>query len=228
MMALCDGTRLALLASSEDHKAVRDGDEGPNTGGMGTISPSPLVDDTLAQRVLDTLFVPTLRALSEAGRPFRGLLYGGLMLTPDRGPMVIEWNARFGDPETQVVLMRMDEDLLPWLAGVARGSMPAGVPRVRSGVAVCVVLAAANYPGAPRLGDAITGPADPTSDAMVFHASTALDAGGRLVTGGGRVLGVTARGPDLAAARARAYGKIDSIRFEGMHYRRDIGMRGER
>ena len=126
MMALCDGTRLALLASSEDHKAVGDGDVGPNTGGMGTVSPSALIDDAAAQRILETLFVPTVRALTEAGRPFRGLLYGGLMLTPDRGPMVIEWNCRFGDPETQSVLMRFDGDLLPWLAGVAAGAMPRG------------------------------------------------------------------------------------------------------
>ncbi len=134
MMALCDGTRLALLASSEDHKAVGDGDVGPNTGGMGTVSPSALVDDALAQRMLETLFVPTVRALTEAGRPFRGLLYGGFMLTPDRGPMVIEWNCRFGDPETQSVLMRFDGDLLPWLAGVAAGAMPSGTPRARPGV----------------------------------------------------------------------------------------------
>ena len=157
MMAICDGTRLALLASSEDHKAVGDGDVGPNTGGMGTVSPSPLVDDALAQQMLETLFVPTVRALTEMGRPFRGLLYGGFMLTPDRGPMVIEWNCRFGDPETQSVLMRMDGDLVPWLAGAAAGAMPAGVPRARPGVAVCVALAAGGYPGTPRLGDAITG-----------------------------------------------------------------------
>ena len=132
MMALCDGTRLALLASSEDHKAVGDGDVGPNTGGMGTYSPSPLVDDAAAQRILETLFVPTVRALAEAGRPFRGLLYGGLMLTPDRGPMVIEWNCRFGDPETQSVLMRFDDDLLPWLAGVARGRDAGRARRARA------------------------------------------------------------------------------------------------
>src|SRR3954451_6936795 len=147
MMALCDGTRLALLASSEDHKAVGDGDVGPNTGGMGTVSPSVLLDDAAAQQMLATLFVPTVRALAEAGRPFRGLLYGGLMLTPDRGPMVIEWNCRFGDPETQSVLLRFDGDLLPWLAGVAEGRMPPGAPRVQGGVSVCVVLSAANYPG---------------------------------------------------------------------------------
>jgi phosphoribosylamine--glycine ligase len=226
MMALCDGTRLALLASSEDHKAVRDGDEGPNTGGMGTVSPSPLVGEALAQRMLETLFVPTVKALAAAGRPFRGLLYGGFMLTPDRGPMVIEWNCRFGDPETQVVLMRMDEDPLPWLAGVANGAMPPGAPRFRPGVAVCVVLAAALYPGAPRLGDAITGLPEPSADLVAFHAGTRRDAEGRLVTAGGRVLGVTAYGADLAGARARAYGAIDRIKFDGLHYRRDIGLRG--
>jgi len=228
MMALCDGTRLALLASSEDHKAVRDGDEGPNTGGMGTVSPSPLVGEALAQTMLETLFVPTVRALAAAGRPFRGLLYGGFMLTPDRGPMVIEWNCRFGDPETQVVLMRMDEDILPWLAGVANGAMPAGAPRVRPGVAICVVLAAANYPGAPRLGDPIAGLPAPAPDLVAFHAGTKRGADGRLVTAGGRVLGVTAYGADLGAARARAYGAIERIAFDGQHYRRDIGMRGTR
>jgi phosphoribosylamine---glycine ligase len=225
MMALCDGTRLALLPSSEDHKTVRDGDQGPNTGGMGTYSPSPLVDEALAQQILETLFVPTVRALAAAGNSFRGLLYGGLMLTADRGPMVIEWNCRFGDPETQSVLMRLDEDLLPWLAGAAAGAMPAGAPRVRSGVAACVVLAAARYPESPRLGDAITGLPEPADDLRVFHAGSRRD-GERLLTAGGRVLGVTAYGADLTAARARAYGAIEKIRFDGMHYRRDIGLRG--
>ena len=228
MMAFCDGTRLALLATAEDHKAVGDGDTGPNTGGMGTVSPSPLVGEALAQTMLETLFVPTVRALAAAGRPFRGLLYGGFMLTPDRGPMVIEWNCRFGDPETQVVLMRMDEDILPWLAGVANGAMPAGAPRVRPGVAICVVLAAANYPGAPRLGDPIAGLPAPAPDLVAFHAGTKRGADGRLVTAGGRVLGVTAYGADLGAARARAYGAIERIAFDGQHYRRDIGMRGTR
>ena len=228
MMALCDGTRLALLASSEDHKAVRDGETVPMPPVLGPSSPSPLVGEALAQTMLETLFVPTVRALAAAGRPFRGLLYGGFMLTPDRGPMVIEWNCRFGDPETQVVLMRMDEDILPWLAGVANGAMPAGAPRVRPGVAICVVLAAANYPGAPRLGDPIAGLPAPAPDLVAFHAGTKRGADGRLVTAGGRVLGVTAYGADLGAARARAYGAIERIAFDGQHYRRDIGMRGTR
>ncbi len=225
MMAICDGRRLALLASSEDHKAVGDGDRGPNTGGMGTVSPSALIDDALARTILETLFVPTLRALTASGRPFQGILYGGLMLTPDRGPMVIEWNCRLGDPETQSVLMRLDEDLLPWLAGAAAGAMPPGDPAVKAGAAVCVVLASAGYPAAPRLGDAIAGLPGPQDDLMVFHAGTrAVD--GRLRTAGGRVLGVTALGADPAAARARAYGAIAQIHFDGMHFRRDIGLRG--
>ncbi|HEV3032652.1 MAG TPA: phosphoribosylamine--glycine ligase [Polyangia bacterium] len=228
MMALCDGERIALLATSEDHKAVGDGDVGPNTGGMGTYSPSPLVDAALELRILKTIFAPTVRALATDGRPFRGLLYGGLMLTPDRGPMVIEWNCRFGDPETQSVLVRMEDDLYPWLEGAARGALPPGAPRWHEGAAVCVVLASAGYPGKPRTGDVITGlpPVDDHPDVLPFHAGTRRDAEGRLVTAGGRVLGVTARGKTFDEARARAYATVAAIRFNGMHFRRDIGMRG--
>jgi phosphoribosylamine--glycine ligase len=238
MMALCDGTRLALLASAEDHKPVGDGDTGPNTGGMGTYSPSPLVDAALERRVLDTIFVPTVRALAADGRPFQGLLYAGLMLTPEHGPVVIEWNCRFGDPETQVVLLRMEEDLLPWLSGVAAGAMPAGAPRFRSDAALCVVLAADGYPGRPRAGDPIDlgplgaggaaggGGGAGDAGAIAFHAGTRRDGDGRLVTAGGRVLGVAARGADLAEARRRVYGAVETVRFSGMHFRKDIGMRG--
>jgi phosphoribosylamine--glycine ligase len=232
MMALCDGTRIVLLASAEDHKQVGDGDVGPNTGGMGTYSPSALVDEALAQRILETIFVPTVRALADEGRPFRGLLYGGLMLTPDRGPMVIEWNCRFGDPETQPLMMQLEDDLYPWLAGAAAGVLPAGTPRWRPGAAVCVVLAAGGYPAKPRLGDAIDLPPPEearrpaAADVIAFHAGTGRDADGRLVTAGGRVLGITARGRDLDEARARAYAAVDKTHFSGMHYRRDIGLRG--
>jgi phosphoribosylamine--glycine ligase len=227
MMAFCDGERLALLATSEDHKAVGDGDLGPNTGGMGTYSPSPLVDDALRERILETIFVPTVRALAADGRPFRGLLYGGLMLTPDRGPMVIEWNCRFGDPETQSVLARMEDDLYPWLAGAAHGRLPEGAPRFYDGAAVCVVLAAAGYPGKVRTSDAITGfPLGADHDGVLaFHAGTRTEAG-HLVTAGGRVLGITARGRTFKEARARAYSAVAEVRFDGMHYRKDIGTRG--
>jgi phosphoribosylamine--glycine ligase len=243
MMALCDGEDIALLASAEDHKAVFDGDRGPNTGGMGTYSPSPLMDAAGARGIVDRIFRPTVAALAAMGRPFRGLLYGGLILTRDRGPMVIEWNCRFGDPETQVVMVRLQDDLLPWLEGAAAGRLPPGEPRFSPDAAICVVLAAANYPGTPRAGDAISlgawGQAGGASAAgvdaagpWVFQAGTRRDAAGeRLVTAGGRVLGVTARGGDLAAARATAYGAIGSgpkqIGFAGMHFRTDIGMRGE-
>jgi len=195
---------------------------------MGAYSPSPLVDEPLAARIAETIFAPTVRAMTEAGRPFRGLLYGGLMLTPDRGPMVIEWNCRFGDPETQSVLALLEDDLYPWLAGAARGELPAGAPRWREGAAVCVVLAAAGYPGKVRAGDVITGLPPVETDLLVFHAGTRADRDGHLVTAGGRVLGVTARGRTFEEARARAYDAVGKIRFSGMHFRKDIGLRGAR
>jgi len=230
MMALCDGTRFVLLASAEDHKAVLDQDRGPNTGGMGAYSPSPLVDQATTETIARKIFAPLVAAMAEAGRPFRGLLYGGLMLTPDRGPMVIEWNCRFGDPETQAVLPRMNEDLLPWLFDAASGQLPLLAPEWLPGVAVCVVLAAEGYPGKARAGDAIVGLKDDgqlgkRSDLVVFHAGTQRN-GKRLLTHGGRVLGVTAVGADLDHARASVYAGIDEIRWPGMHYRKDIGLRG--
>ena len=231
MMALCDGTRFVLLDSAEDHKAVLDGDRGPNTGGMGAYSPSPLVDKALAESIARTIFAPLVAAMANEGRPFRGLLYGGLMLTKERGPMVIEWNCRFGDPETQAVLPRLGEDLLPWLLDAASGQLPLRSPDWLPGLAVCVVLAAEGYPGKVRSGDAIQGLASDgqlpgeNGETVVFHAGTKLNKG-RLVTSGGRVLGVTAHGVSLDEARARAYAGIGRITWPGMHFRKDIGMRG--
>ncbi|HEX7598825.1 MAG TPA: phosphoribosylglycinamide synthetase C domain-containing protein, partial [Polyangia bacterium] len=199
--------------------------------GMGAYSPSPLVDDALTERIARTIFAPTVAAMAEMGRPFRGLLYGGLMLTPDRGPMVIEWNCRFGDPETQAVLPRMEDDLVPWLLASAKGQLPDRSPVWSPGIAVCVVLAAEGYPGKVRSGDTIDGLAEDGqllgegSDLVVFHAGSKRD-GQRLLTGGGRVLGVTARGADLDSARSRAYAGIARIHWAGMHYRKDIGLRG--
>ena len=230
MMALCDGERFVLLATAEDHKAVFDGDRGPNTGGMGAYSPSPLVDAALTRRIAQTIFAPTVAAMAAMGRPFRGLLYGGLMLTPDRGPMVIEWNCRFGDPETQAVLPRMSEDILPWLLDAASGQLPLRSPDWLPGVSVCVVLAAEGYPGKVRSGDAIAGlSADgqlADGDLVVFHAGTKRD-GKKLLTSGGRVLGITAVGDNLDEARTRAYAGIDRIAWPGMHFRKDIGLRGK-
>jgi len=231
MMALCDGERFVLLATAEDHKAVLDGDRGPNTGGMGAYSPSPLVDAALSERIAQTIFAPTVAAMAAMGRPFRGLLYGGLMLTPDRGPLVIEWNCRFGDPETQAVLPRMQDDLLPWLLAAAEGKLLDGSPTWSPGVSVCVVLAAQGYPGKARSDSPISGLGEDGqiagggTDLFVFHAGTRSD-GKRLLTSGGRVLGITARGADLDRARTRAYNGIGHIRWIGMQFRKDIGLRG--
>lgn len=231
MMALCDGTRFVLLASAEDHKAVLDGDRGPNTGGMGAYSPSPLVDDALTEKIARKIFAPLVAAMADIGRPFRGLLYGGLMLTPDRGPMVIEWNCRFGDPETQAVLPRLGEDLLPWLLDAAEGELPMRHLHWLPGLAVCVVLAAEGYPGKVRSGDAIQGLGVDGQlpglgqDLVVFHAGTKRS-GDDIVTNGGRVLGVTATGDTLDQARAQVYAGIERISWPGMHFRKDIGLRG--
>jgi len=229
MMALCDGTRFVLLATAEDHKAVLDGDRGPNTGGMGAYSPSPLVDGPLTEQIARKIFAPLVAAMAEQGRPFRGLLYGGLMLTP-KGPMVIEWNCRFGDPETQAVLPRMGEDILPWLLDAASGQLPLRSPDWLPGVSVCVVLAAEGYPGKVRNGDAISGLAADgqlaDTDTVVFHAGTKRN-GKKLVSAGGRVLGVTAVGGNLDEARSRVYAGIDRIAWPGMHFRKDIGLRGK-
>ena len=176
-------------------------------------------------------FAPLVAAMAEEGRPFRGLLYGGLMLTKDRGPMVIEWNCRFGDPETQAVLPRLDEDLLPWLLDAASGQLPLRSPDWLPGLAVCVVLAAEGYPGKVRSGDAIAGLGDDgqlsdgDGETVVFHAGTKRTRG-RVVTNGGRVLGVTANGVNLEEARVRAYASIARINWPGMHFRKDIGLRG--
>ncbi len=230
MMALCDGTRFSLLASAEDHKAVFDGDRGPNTGGMGAYSPSPLVDKSMTEHIARAIFAPLVAALADAGRPFRGLLYGGLILT-QRGPMVIEWNCRFGDPETQALLPRIGEDILPWLLDAASGQLPLRSPDWLPGTSVCVVLAAEGYPGKTRTGDLIQGlgndgqlPGDGT-DIAVFHAGSRRD-GDSFLTAGGRVLGITAQGASLEEARAKVYGGIGRITWPGMHYRKDIGMRG--
>jgi phosphoribosylamine--glycine ligase len=231
MMALCDGARFVLLASAEDHKQIHDGDRGPNTGGMGAYSPSPLVDERLAAGIAETIFTPTVKAMAAAGRPFRGVLYGGLMLTPDRGPMVIEWNCRFGDPETQAVLMRLEDDLVPWLVGAAEGRLPPGQPRWNPGLSLCVVMAAAGYPGKVRSGDAIEGlRADGQAEqggALVFHAGTRRE-DGKFVTAGGRVLGVSTVDRDLDSARTKVYEAVAGVRWSGVQFRTDIGLRGKR
>ncbi len=226
LLALCDGHRVAMFPPVEDHKAVFDGDRGPNTGGMGTVSPAGWVTDLLLERVRVEIFDRTLAGLSEERIDYRGVLYAGLMVEEDGTPWILEYNVRFGDPETQPLMARLDADLGAWLLGAAHGQMPSGRLEAAAGAAVCVVLAAHGYPGDVRTGDEIRGLDQVPDGVVVFHAGTARMAN-RLVTAGGRVLGVTARADTVADARALAYRAVEGIHFDGMHYRRDIGGRGE-
>jgi phosphoribosylamine---glycine ligase len=226
VIALSDGERVRLLPAAQDHKRVGDGDRGPNTGGMGAFSPTPEVGPAVAREVEERVLLPALRELSRRGRPFRGALYAGLMLTP-RGLRVLEFNARLGDPETQPILMRLRGDLVPLLLAAAQGDLSRAVVDVDPRAAVGVVLAAEGYPAKPVPGGAIEGADGPFEDGVqVFHAGTALAPDGRLVASGGRVLTVCALGDDLAAARARAYAVLRRIRLPGGHYRKDIGVKG--
>ncbi len=227
-MALCDGTRYEILAQAEDHKAIFDGDKGPNTGGMGTVSPVSWVTGELIARAAKEIFDPTLVGLKAEGIDFRGVLYAGLMVDKGGRPWLLEYNVRFGDPETQPVLARMKGDLGAWLAGAANGALPVGPLEWDPRVALCVVLASAGYPKSSSEGDTITGIADASAmdDVIVFRAGTKVD-GATEQTNGGRVLGVTALGVDAGAARELAYSAVSKIHFSGMQYRQDIGARGE-
>ncbi len=222
VLALCDGTTARLLVPAQDHKRLRDGDTGPNTGGMGAYAPVAHVDPALVAALEHTVFVPTLRELARRGTPFVGVLYAGIMLT-DAGPQVLEFNARFGDPETQALLPLLDADLLELLLAAVRGELAAHELRWHSGAAVGVVLAAAGYPATPRAGDPIALPADPS--ALIFQAGTA-ERDGQLVTAGGRVLTVVGRGATLQAARDQAYAAATEITFDGQQLRHDIARRG--
>ncbi len=223
--ALANGADALPLAAAQDHKTVFDGDQGPNTGGMGAYSPVASFDAAMERRVMDTIVRPTIAALAKEGAPYRGVLYVGLMLTAE-GPKVIEFNCRFGDPECQALVVRVPGDLVPLLVAAAHGGPWPEVGPWFTRASVCVVLASGGYPGKYGTGAAIEGveSAETAPGVTVFHAGTALREG-RLVTAGGRVLGVTAVAGDLATAIARAYGAVGAIRFEGMHYRRDIGRR---
>ncbi len=223
--ALANGADALPLAAAQDHKTVFDGDQGPNTGGMGAYSPVASFDAAMERRVMDTIVRPTIAALAKEGAPYRGVLYVGLMLTAE-GPKVIEFNCRFGDPECQALVVRVPGDLVPLLVAAAHGGPWPEVGPWSTRASVCVVLASGGYPGKYGTGAAIEGveSAETAPGVTVFHAGTALREG-RLVTAGGRVLGVTAVAGDLATAIARAYGAVGAIRFAGMHYRRDIGRR---
>ncbi len=224
LMALCDGERVLPLAACEDHKTIFDGDRGPMTGGMGVISPTPALDDATCRRVYETILLPTVRGLGAEGKPFRGLLYAGLMITAD-GPQVIEFNCRFGDPEIQALVRRLDDDLVELLHASARGELPSSV-RFSDQTSVCVVMTAPGYPGETTTGQAITGLDEASSlkSVEIFHAGTRFD-GKSWRTHSGRVLGVTAVGKNLDEARQRTYAAVEKIHFDGAHYRHDIGGR---
>jgi phosphoribosylamine--glycine ligase len=227
VFCLTDGTTVVPLQPAQDFKRVGDGDTGPNTGGMGAYSPLPWAPPHLVRDVVDRVVQPTVDEMRHRGTPFTGVLYAGLALT-SRGIRVVEFNARFGDPETQVVLARLRNPLGQLLSAAAAGRLAGHEPlRWTEGAAVTVVVAAANYPAAPRNGDVVEGldEAGAVEGVVVIHAGTALGAGGQVVSSGGRVLCLTATGPDLAVARDRAYDAVARVRLDGSHYRRDIALR---
>lgn len=222
VLAFVDGKNLKTMPSAQDHKRAYDNDAGPNTGGMGAFSPSRFYTDEIAAECMETIFKPTVAAMAAEGRPFHGVLYFGLMLTP-KGPKVIEYNARFGDPETQAVLSRLDSDLYDILNAVIDGKLDQMEIRWKDDAACCVVLASGGYPKAYEKGKVITG-LDTVTDAFVFHAGTKKQ-GDTIVTSGGRVLGVTATAPTLDEAIQKAYADVHKIQFENVHFRTDIGVK---
>jgi phosphoribosylamine--glycine ligase len=222
---LSDGETVLPLASAQDHKRVGDGDTGPNTGGMGAYSPIASFTPEIEKQTLERIIHPTVKAMKARGRPYKGVLFAGLMLTKD-GPKLIEYNARFGDPETQVLMMRMKSDILPVLIAVADGALSTVDVRLHADAALTVVMAAAGYPGTPKKGGAIKGldRAGAVEGVQIFHAGTAIK-DGVLVANGGRVLNVTARGKSVAEAQARAYRAVDLVEWADGFARRDIGFR---
>jgi phosphoribosylamine--glycine ligase len=220
----CDGRDFALMPFACDHKRLLDGDRGPNTGGMGVYAP-PAISDALRQRIVEEIVAPTVLEMAAEGRPFSGVLYPGLMITAE-GPKVLEYNCRFGDPETQPILMRLDSGLLEAFEASLDGRLGDGMLQWSADSTACVVIASAGYPGAFASGKKVSGldAAGAVEGVKVFHAGSVLKEDG-YYTAGGRVLGVTARGADLAQAVQRAYSAAEKIKFEGMYYRRDIAAR---
>jgi len=223
VLAFTDGTAIAPMVSSMDHKRAGDGDTGLNTGGMGTVAPNPYYTAEVAQQCMDTIFLPTLAAMRTEGCPFRGCLYFGLMITP-KGPKVIEYNCRFGDPETQVVLPLLKTDLLTVMQAVENETLADLTVEWHDDTAACVILASGGYPSAYEKGKEMTIPTQLPENVTVYHAGSALK-DGKLVTAGGRVLGVTARAATLKEALADAYAAAESIHFDGVYMRHDIGQR---
>jgi phosphoribosylamine--glycine ligase len=226
--AICDGERIVTLAAAQDHKRALDGDEGENTGGMGAYSPAPVVTEAVEKKILERVVHPTIRGMEADGHPYQGVLFVGLMIDAAGDPSVIEFNVRFGDPETQPLMVRMESDFLPVLDAAARGTLDESSAIEWGEAAVCVVLASGGYPRSYDTGKAIRGLERLEGDdqLVVFHAGTrATEDGQGFETAGGRVLGITARGNSVAEAKARAYNAVDQIDFDGMHLRRDIADR---
>lgn len=224
--AICDGERAVLLPTAQDHKRIFDGDQGPNTGGMGTYAPAPVVSEAMLAEIKTNVIERVVSGMKAEGTPFVGALFGGLMISEAGEPVVLEFNVRFGDPETQVLTQIIEGDFGEALLAAAEGRLREGMLKATGEHAMCVVLAAENYPASPTKGDVISGvsAAEEGEGVRVFHAGTALS-GDELVTAGGRVLGVTARGATLREARDRAYAAVDQIEFRGRQVRRDIGHR---
>ncbi len=224
LMMFADGEDFALMPPSRDHKRIGEGDTGPNTGGMGTFTDATLLSAEEMQIITDTIIRPTLHGCVREGLRFRGILFLGLMMTAD-GPMLLEYNVRFGDPEAQSILIRLETNVIDICEAMLEGKLGSLAIKWRPGNSACVILAAEGYPAKPRIGDAISGleAAGSRPSTFVFHAGTATDAAGHIITNGGRVLGVTAVGNDLSDALANAYAAADMISFEGKQFRRDIG-----
>lgn len=224
ILSFVDGETVRPMPAAQDHKPIFDGDRGPNTGGMGTYSPLPHIDPAIVEKAIETIVKPTAKALVAEGRPFRGVLFAGLMIQPDGTPTTVEFNARFGDPETQVVLPRLKSDLLDIFLAAVNGKLADVDIEWSDRAAVCVILASEGYPGSYPKGRPINGLEMSTDeeDAVVFHAGTALNEQGQYVTSGGRVLGVVGLGADIAEARQKAYEKAERITFEGKQNRTDI------
>src|SRR3989440_7543354 len=224
-IVLCDGTHVLPLATSQDHKRLRDGDDGPNTGGMGAYSPAPIVTPKVHARVMREIILPAMHGMAQDGHPYTGFLYAGLMIDSAGNPRTLEFNCRLGDPETQPILLRLKSDLLELIEHALAGTLDQAEAEWDRRCALGVVLAAAGYPEEPRKGDRISAIPAPAADCRVFHAGTKLE-GGALLTNGGRVLCVSALGDSLRMAASRAYEAVDRVRFDGMQYRKDIGHRG--
>jgi phosphoribosylamine--glycine ligase len=228
-MVLTDGWDAIPLLSTQDHKPVFDGDQGPNTGGMGAYAPAPVITKELEKRILAEIIQPTLDGMREEGRAYKGCLYAGLMITSDGQPKVLEFNCRFGDPELQPIVLLMESDIVPILEGIADGRLPEDGIKWADGAAVCVVMASKGYPGTPEIGKEIHGLEDVAKmeNVEVFHAGTAKE-NGIWKTAGGRVLGVTAKGKDIPEAQNRVYQAVAKISWDGEHHRTDIGQKALR